>query len=209
LTNQPTTYTVTAIEPQVKRPDRYSVFLNGKFWCGLSAQGLLDSKLRQGDELSKQQATELKEKAQTDALFSRTLDWLSRRPRSKWEVEQYLRKKEVPPSTIDDFMQLLAEKQLINDESFASSWVVSRRLLKPISRRKLQAELRQKRVSDEIIQYVLEQDDADELVVLKDMIIKRRQQTRYRDDTKLMQYLSRQGFNYGDIKQAFEELASQ
>ena len=81
----------------------------------------------------------------------------------------------------------------------------NRRLLKSISKRRLAQELRQKRISDDIIQTALNNDEADELGVLRELIAKKRLQTRYQDDLKLMQYLSRQGFSYGDIKTVLEE----
>jgi len=40
---------------------------------------------------------------------------------------------------------------------------------------------------------------------LRELIAKKRQQSRYQDKLKLMQYLSRQGFGYGDIKTVLEE----
>ncbi|HEX5455917.1 MAG TPA: RecX family transcriptional regulator, partial [Candidatus Saccharimonadales bacterium] len=81
----------------------------------------------------------------------------------------------------------------------------NRRLLKPTSRRKLVLELRQKRISDEIISAVMDSEPADEREVLKELIAKKSGQTRYQDKQKLMQYLARQGFNYSDIKSALSE----
>ena len=75
-----------------------------------------------------------------------------------------------------------------------------RRLFKATSLRRLTQELRQKRISDDIISRVLADDDTDELAVLRSMVGKKRQLSRYHDDMKLMQYLVRQGFSYDDIK---------
>jgi SOS response regulatory protein OraA/RecX len=36
------------------------------------------------------------------------------------------------------------------------------------------------------------------------VIERKRRQTKYQDDTKLMQYLARQGFGYDDIKSALQ-----
>jgi SOS response regulatory protein OraA/RecX len=94
----------------------------------------------------------------------------------------------------------------LNDLEFARSWVANRRLLRPTSKRKLQQELRAKRVDDEVIDQVLTEDETTELDVLRQLIAKKRQLTKYRvDNLKLMQYLANQGFNYGDIKNVLEE----
>jgi SOS response regulatory protein OraA/RecX len=43
-------------------------------------------------------------------------------------------------------------------------------------------------------------DEGDEHNALREIIERKRKQTKYQDDLKLMQYLARQGFNYDDIK---------
>ena len=94
---------------------------------------------------------------------------------------------------------------MLNDLGFARAWVQNRRLLRPTSKRKLQQELRAKRVADDIITQVLEEDETEENDILKELVAKKRQQAKYKnDDLKLMQYLARQGFSYGDIKAALE-----
>jgi SOS response regulatory protein OraA/RecX len=45
----------------------------------------------------------------------------------------------------------------------------------------------------------------DEQSAIKTIIEQKRRQARYQDDLKLMQYLARQGFNYGDIKDALKD----
>jgi SOS response regulatory protein OraA/RecX len=65
-------------------------------------------------------------------------------------------------------------------------------------------ELRQKRVEEELIQRALEDDEADDQEVIKDLIVKKRLQPRYQYDQKLIAYLARQGFNYNDIRQALD-----
>jgi len=52
---------------------------------------------------------------------------------------------------------------------------------------------------------VLEEDETDERQVLRELIERKRRQAKYQDNIKLMQYLSRQGFSYGDIKSALED----
>jgi regulatory protein len=96
----------------------------------------------------------------------------------------------------------LRDRGYINDAEFARRWVENRRLLKATSKRRLAQELRQKRISDEIINQTLEADETDELEVLKDLVERKRKQTKYQDDLKLMQYLARQGFSYNLIKTA-------
>jgi SOS response regulatory protein OraA/RecX len=53
---------------------------------------------------------------------------------------------------------------------------------------------------------VLAGDETDERSLLRELVAKIRQLTKYKnDDLKLMQYLARQGFSYSDIKDALNE----
>jgi regulatory protein len=125
------------------------------------------------------------------------------RPRSRWEMQSYLQRKKATPSLAEAILNKLSILGMLNDLEFARSWVANRRLLRPTSKRKLQQELRAKRVADEIVEQVLTEDETDERTVLRQLIAKKRQMTKYKgDDQKLMRYLAGQGFGYGDIKDA-------
>lgn len=193
---------ITAIKQQVKRADRYSISIDGKYAFSLSEGGLLNTGLRIGQEFSESELDELRERAVIDKAFDRALNLISRRARSEWEIRDYLKRKEYGLDIADSVVGKLRERGYVDDEEFGRRWVASRRLLKATSKRRLSQELRQKRVSDEVIEKVLADDETDEVEVLKQLIERKRKQTRYQDDMKLMQYLNRQGFGYDNIKQA-------
>lgn len=193
---------VTKIEAQVKRRGRYSIFVDDKFTFGISELGLIDSGIKVGLELTQEELDRLKDSAKTDKIYNQVLSLIMRRPRSQWEIEDYLRRKGHEPPMIEAILNKLSVKSFINDEDFARRWVESRRLLKNISKRKLIVELKQKRIPDDIIQIVLAEDETDEVEVIRAEIAKKRRSSRYQDQTKLMQYLARQGYRYDDIKTA-------
>ena len=196
---------ITSIKQQVKRTDRYSVFVEGKYAFSLSENALLESKIASGQELTRQQLGEFKKLSSDDKLFNQTLRYVAMRPKSRWEIEFYLvRKKQAPPVLAEDILNKLSNIGMIDDSKLAQTIVNGRRLLRPASRRKMIMELRKKRISDAIIEQAVGHESADEQAALTDVIDKKRRQTKYQDDQKLMQYLARQGFNYSDIKSALE-----
>jgi regulatory protein len=198
---------ISKIEQQAKVKDRYSVFVDGKFTFGISELGLINSGLKVGQELSGAELENLKNEAKLDKLYNQVLALIVRRPRSQWEIENYLKQKGVEEDTAQELVRQLEDKGYIDDLDFARRWVSNRRLLKNISRRKLEVELRQKRVGDVVIKQAMSEDQTSELEVLKQEIEAKRRQSRYKDDQKLMQYLARQGYGYGDIKQALTDLS--
>lgn len=196
---------ITDIKQQVKRKDRYSIFVDGKYSFALSENGLLGAGIKLSQELSKQELDRLKDTAAEDKGVYRALDLISRRPRSEGEIRDYLKRKKYAPEEIEKILNALSKKGYIDDEDFARRWVESRRLLKSTSCRKLQLELRQKKVNAETIDKILSEDDTDEVETIKELVAKKRSFMRYQDDQKLMQFLARQGFNYADIKQALSD----
>lgn len=193
---------ITAIKSQIKRQGRYSIFVAGKYAFSLSDMALLESKLAVGADLSPTQIEELKQISVDDKLYNLTLGYLAIRPRSEWEIETYLRRKGASPTLLNAILSKLSNVDLINDKKFAEAFVRDRRLLRSTSRRKLILELRKKHVADSVVQEVVGNEASEEVSALADTIAKKRRQSRYQDDLKLMQYLARQGFNYGDIKNA-------
>lgn len=197
---------ITSIKQQVKRADRYSVYVDGKYSFSLSENALLDSKLASGRELTKEELEDFKQLSADDKLYGNALRYAAMRLRSEWELRSYLQRKQAAPEAADMVIERLTRIGLIDDAAFAQAWVDNRRAIKPSSKRKLQQELKAKRVSDDLIRKVLSDGEAAEATALHEIIERKRRQTKYREDpTKLMQYLVRQGFGYTDVKDAMHE----
>ena len=194
---------ITAITAQVKRAGRYSVYVEGKFAFGLGGNDLLSLGLVSGQELTEEELANLKEESELGKLYDKTLNLLSFRPRSEWELKSYLKRKQQSPAVIEKILNRLSKYGYVDDLQFAQRWVENRRLLKPISTLKLRAELKQKNIANNIIDEVLKADTTDETEVLKELI--ERKAKRYPDRQKLMAYLARQGFRYDNIKKALIE----
>ncbi|HEU4914355.1 MAG TPA: RecX family transcriptional regulator [Candidatus Saccharimonadales bacterium] len=196
---------ITNIKQQIRRADRYSIFIDGKYSFSLGEAALLSEGLASGQELDESRLCRLKEASGADKAYGNALRYVAMRPRSVWEVRTYLQRKDVDEPVAEGIIKRLEAVGLLDDNEFARSWTASRRLLKSISKRKLRMELQQKRVPEAIIGSVLQEDKTDERQTLRGLIAKKR--GRYPDQAKLMQYLARQGFGYDDIKSAMQESA--
>lgn len=195
---------ITAIKQQVKIKDRYSIFVDEKYAFSLSESALLEAKIASGQELDRQQLKEFKQLSLDDKAFGNALRYVLMRMRSEWEMQDYFRRKKIEEPVAEKIMAKFRRLELLDDTAFARSWVANRRILKPTSRRKLAQELQQKRISKSVIDEVLAEDKeaTDEQDVLRQLIA--RKQARYPDRMKLMQYLTRQGYSYQDVRSALE-----
>lgn len=212
--------TITALSAQQRNPERINISIDGKYRFSLTLKQVVDYGLKIGSKLTGDELAELEQQSQFGKVYQRTLEYALMRPRSAWEVRQYLYKKTqsrpylkrsgerairegVSSQITDQVFDALLEKGYVNDRKFAQYWVEHRYRLKGISRRKLEAELRAKGVDRSIIDAVIiDSDRQDESEIMK-VIAKKR--SRYPDNTKLMTYLARQGFSYDDIREALAE----
>lgn len=196
---------ITSISQQIRQPNRYSISVDGKYAFSLSDIALLDSKIVVGQELTPADVKKFKQLSADDKAYAAVVRYVAIRPRSEWEITTYLTRKKVDPVLAGQLIAKLTHLDLVNDQAFARAWVENRRLLKPISRRRLTQELQQKRISPDIIETVLQDDKetVDEQSQLREIVL--RKQGRYPDRQKFMQYLARQGFGYEDIKAVLEE----
>lgn len=199
---------ITDIKQQVRQQSRFSVFVGGKYAFSLSDSQIRLSGLLVGQELGKEDIEKWKKESNEGKILDRTLRWLAIRPRSEWELSDYLKRKDVNDDLANKIIEQINGFGYLNDKSFAESWVRNRRLLKSVSIKRLRQELYQKHVPTDVVDEVLAEDEADDLSVLNELIEKKQKQSRYQDDQKLIAYLARQGFHYSDIKEALGRRSS-
>jgi regulatory protein len=197
---------ITSIKQQAKLANRYSIFVEGKYAFSLSEGVLLDSKIASGQELTPEQVKEYKQLSADDKIYNRALRYVAMRQRSVWEMEFYLKRKEASPTLINQILNKLSDIGLLDDRKLAAAYIHDRTLQRPTSRRKITLELKKKHVADDIINEVLSSAAVtDDRTALRDLVERKRRQSKYKDNLKLMQYLARQGFNYDDIKSVLNE----
>ncbi len=195
---------VTAIKAQVRNHERVSIYVDAKYAFSLTQDQLLEHKLFSGKELDERTLAALKYASDWGKTLERVMNYLMIRPRSEREVRDYLWRKKTEPELAESVITRLRTRGYLDDAAFAKSWLQARQLTKPVSRRRLVAELRQKGVASEIIERTIATEAYDETAALRSIVAKKRKQTRYQDEQKLMQYLARQGFGYDAIKTALD-----
>jgi len=187
---------ITGLKYQKKNPDRVSVYLDGRFAFGLPA--ILAARLKPGQVLSDAEVDALQAEGEQEKAYNHALNYLSYRPRSRWEIDLYLQKRGLGEGQIEAVIGRLERAGLLDDEAFASFWVENRERFRPRGLRALRYELRNKGVSDEIIDLALESVDVQESAYRSAgkkarQLSNQDQLTFYR---KMIDFLSRRGFAY-------------
>ncbi|WP_051742868.1 regulatory protein RecX [Kitasatospora sp. MBT66] len=122
--------------------------------------------------------------------------------KSRKQLADALRKREIPDEVAEEVLTRLEEVGLIDDAAFARAWVESRHSVRGLSRRALAQELRTKGISGEFAEQALAQLDHDDETEAARALVDRRlratrgleRQTRTR---RLVGLLARRGYSEG------------
>ncbi len=198
---------ITDIRQQKRTPGSYSVYLDNVYAFSLSDLELSGSELRIGRELTPDEVNGWQGQSSASSAYNLALRFLGHRPRSRREVVNHLTNKGYRAEIIEPVIARLTEHGLVDDAAFAASWIASRQATRPRSRYVLEQELFQKGLDRQTVTDALDElgEEAQEQM-LEDIINRRRKLSQYQDNTRLMQYLSRQGFTYDQIKKALGRL---
>ena len=141
--------------------------------------------------------------------------FLSYRPRSKKEVERKLKEKKISGENIVSIISLLEKNNYLNDREFTLNWIRYRMENRPLGRRSLEYELREKGVDSEIIKdsldevYTGEFDEYEVAVRLAEKKISSLNKRKIEDNVikrRLFSYLQRKGFSFSLIEKVMSDL---
>lgn len=191
---------ITAIRVQRKNKERVNIYLDGEFAFGLSR--IVAGWLQKGMELDEKKIEALKADDEREQAYIRALNYLSYRPRSIKEIEQNLRKYNVPEPLIPETIERLKRNNFVNDTDFAKQWIENRNTFRPRGKRALRMELRQKGIDNEGVQDILDELVDEESLAYKAGLKKARKLAKleWQDfRRKLGAFLARRGFPYSVI----------
>ncbi|GAA3162891.1 recombination regulator RecX [Streptomyces virens] len=135
-------------------------------------------------------------------------------PRTRKQLADALRKREIPDEAAEEVLSRFEEVGLINDSAFADAWVESRHHGRGLARRALAQELRTKGVDPTLIDEAVSQLDSEqEEATARELVARKLRATRGLDRDKrirrLAGMLARKGYPEGlalrVVRQALEE----
>ncbi|MEX0994593.1 MAG: regulatory protein RecX [Balneolaceae bacterium] len=204
---------ITSIQPQKKNRNRFSLFHQEHFILGLSSHSLLRFKLTKGVEI-------------TDTLFSRIVSeeqfldvkdylyrLLGRRDHSRDELRTKALQKGYESKQVEDVLEELELKDLIDDESFARKYIADKLSLQQWGPVKIRIHLLKKGISGSVIQHAMDEQTRGLQLhqICVDLAIKHklrflREKDGIKRKQKIMKYLQRKGFQYDTINRALPEI---
>ena len=150
-------------------------------------------------------------KPSTSAALSKSRAYCARQERAQQEVRDKLYGWEVPAKDIEPIISQLIGEGFINEARFAEHFAVSKLRQKGWGLRKIEAALKQKRVSDPCIRAAIKAIDQGEQVGrLRELVAKRwareKEPVLYRKRQRVMAYFLRRGFALDEVETVLRDL---
>lgn len=197
---------ITALEIQKRNKERVNVYLDGEYSFSLN---LMDAtRLRKGQTLTDAEIALLQDDDAVVKAVESAVRFLAYRPRSVSEVRRNLSGKSIEEPVIDQALDRLKVMGYLDDEAFARFWVENRNAFKPLGPSALRFELRQKGVTDTIIENLLSDLDVSESAykAASGQVRRLRGNSRQTFRTKIGSFLQRRGFQFDVSREVIDQL---
>lgn len=199
---------ITDIVQTQRNKERYSVYLEGEYWNVLDAETILTNHLRIGMEVDTAALSELFSQKLRRDTRERAYRLLSNRAHSKKELYDKLMR-DAPPEVCSEIIEMLSEVGLLNDEVYAVQLAEYYLQRKRIGVRKAIMEMQRKGIDRVLAEEALSSCEVDTVSQICAVIEKKyynRDLNDFRERQRVTAALSRLGFIYSDIKEAYERL---
>ncbi|MCJ7426329.1 MAG: RecX family transcriptional regulator [Dehalococcoidales bacterium] len=199
---------VTAIGEGKRRKRRVNIFLDDKFAFSLEAGVALKEGLRVGQELSEGDIEALAGAELSQRCLNAALRYLSYRLRSESELRERLVRRGFDGDSVATAIARLKAQGLVDDLAFAQFWKENRQSFSPRSQWLTRHELKQKGVTDDVIERVVadvdDEDSAYRAAIAKARRLPVNDYQGFR--RRLGEYLKRRGFGYGVINNTVKKI---
>lgn len=193
--------TITELKTQAKNKKRVSVYLDGKYYCGLDLATVVKNRLKVGVQIDEQTLINIQMESELQACFDSALNLISVSLKTEKEVESRLVKKGYLPEIVSRAIEKVKLYGFLNDEEYAKKYAQS--YSKTKGKRLIGLQLKQKGVSTEDVETAISEieNQGESAKILAEKYLKNKE-----IDKKILQkcykYLLSKGFDYDDAKYA-------
>jgi regulatory protein len=201
--------TITAIEPQKRKKDRYNIYADGAYVAALGAEAVVRMNLKTGVFINQSalQRAVLEDNAQY--AFDRAVSLLAHSMRTRGELVRRLREKGIAEAAIDMAMDKLMSYGYVDDAVYAKEYVRSavaagRWGRVAVSHRLLEKKLDRALIDDALAEYT-EEDEKRNARRQMDALLSKSTGDARKQRQKAFATLTRHGFSYDTISSLFSE----
>ena len=137
---------ITAITPQAKDKTRCSIYVDGRFYCGLTIETTVKNRLKVGQSVSAEYLSEIQLESEKRTALDKALTHLTATQKTEREIRDFLTKKGYLPAIAEYVLEKLRGYNFVNDGEYAKAYVMAKSSKK--GERLIRMELRAKGIAD-------------------------------------------------------------
>lgn len=138
---------ITALTPQKKDKTRVNLELDGRFYCGLELETVMQRRLKVGSTVSAEELAAIQLESEKQTALDKALTHISLTMKTERDVRDFLKRKGYLEDTADYVVAKMKEYGYLNDAEYALRYAESVKGRK--GARLVALELKKKGVSDE------------------------------------------------------------
>lgn len=197
--------TITELSPQKRRKERYNLYVDGEFLCGINAESVLKNKLTEGSEIDGESLKRAIFESEAREAFEHGADYLSRGNKTERELADHLARRGYDGEIVEFTVAKLKSYHYVDDALWLDAYFAER--AKGLGRYKIRQELRLHGVPEALAEERLAafREDEDELVRLGERFMRGRafdQKSR----AALYRHLAGKGFEGEHVREAVKKI---
>ena len=196
---------ITKIQKQVKSDQRFNIYLDGTYYCALTAETIVKAGLKEGLNVDKDYIDSLQFESEKQTALTKTVNYLGKKLKTKKELITYLKSKGYVDSIIEYVLDMLSQYGYVDDKNYSTSYIKTNKNQK--GKKWLAMNLKQKGVAENIIDESLDQieSETETVIALATKYLKNKEKTQ-ETAQKLYRFLYARGFGNDDIMYAIKTL---
>lgn len=149
------------IKYEKKGNSKYKIYLENNQSVNVYEDVILKNNLLYKKEIDDSLLEKISIDNDKEDIYNKCIKYIAVRIRSKYEIREYLKRKEVSDIEIDNIILKLENNNLINDDSFAKAFIHDKLMFSTMGPYKIQEELRKHKIDTDIINKYLYDIDED------------------------------------------------
>ncbi len=196
---------ITDIAPQVKDKDRCSVYVDGRFYCGLKLETAVKHRLKVGDQIELSKLDEIQLENEKSQALDKAMTHLTHSMKTEKDIRDFLKKKGYVEAVADYAAEKLKEYGFLDDEEYCRQYAASAGKTK--GPRLIAYELKRRGAREESIQAALSElsGEAEAAAAALKKYMRGKEFTK-ENLSKAYRHLMSRGFDYETAKEALSSL---
>ena len=198
-------YEITQITPQIKDKRRCNIYLDGRFYCGLTMEAAIKYRLKVGVQVNPKTLSEIQLESEKNTALDKALTHISASQKTEREIKEFLTKKGYLSAVIEYVLEKMRSYGFVDDRAYAAAYAEN--AVKRKGKKLIELELKRKGINGEAIDQATEnlqgEEDTAKRIAEKYMRGKTPDRANLQ---KTFRYLLSKGFVYDTAKSALSAL---